>query len=268
MEIYAGLGSYSKTNMSSLCENELVSGVIVGDLFCLKRMFEYPNYDFYYFMQKLQMSGKQVLYQTPMYITDEVLQDQTEIFKFMKNEGMSPWVLVQDIGVALWIKEYFPDFTICWSRMGRNRNNIKNLQFYKFLYSIGIDCVEVDNYNMCQVLEKEGIKACLIDGNINFQTIGRDCYSLFQFAEKQSTCNRLCNERGNYMKQQVGEFKMSINGYVLGEKYSCLNLDKLSEECIEMNNILMIYATTEKEFNERVKLWNHWKKSTQHCQTK
>ena len=39
MRIYGGLGRYTKEDLERICGNSRVQGIVLGDLFCQKRMF-------------------------------------------------------------------------------------------------------------------------------------------------------------------------------------------------------------------------------------
>ena len=67
--VYVGLQQYLLEDINKICKSQF-DGVILGDLFCKKRMFEYQEEELKDFLEQLKKNGKRAIYQSPMYVTD------------------------------------------------------------------------------------------------------------------------------------------------------------------------------------------------------
>ena len=99
-EYFAGRETYDLGRIEELIEKSEVKGIILGDLFCQKRMFQNGIADLILLMDRVLASKKEAVYQAPLYVTGRNLEEVTAILRLMDGYKKESCVIVQDFGTA------------------------------------------------------------------------------------------------------------------------------------------------------------------------
>lgn len=215
---YVGLRNYDKNKLCKLLANIKVDAIVLGDPFCQKRMFCHGEYDLFSYFEQVWEAGKEVIYQTPCFATDRELEGQKQILAYLAQRRKT-WVLVQDIGMASMICQYYPSLNMCWSQYGKTRIDVINLKFIEFLKKLNIFCMEVDNEKKIYFLQNTGMIPFYNYRSIVYQSIGRVCYSCYETECEIYNCNRKCLKERLYLYDREEKRSLSLDGYILNERY-------------------------------------------------
>ena len=82
-EYFAGRETYDLGRIEELIEKSEVKGIILGDLFGQKRMFQNGIADLILLMDRVLASKKEAVYQAPLYVTGRNLEEVTAILRLM-----------------------------------------------------------------------------------------------------------------------------------------------------------------------------------------
>lgn len=225
-----GVEIYNREVIQKICENPKTDGVVIGDLYCQKRMFENGIYDMFEYIDVLKQYGKKVIFQTPRYITDRNMEQELEKLRFLVEKKHIDGVIVQDIGVAAEIADLFPDLEMIWGRMGYNRNPVVNKSFFEFLKRYHVLSVETADKKRQKVFQEMGLKVYNIVGELRYHTVNRECYYMYQNDIFDQTCDRGCLKREQELVQTNGAIRMSVDGYMLGRRYDYSFLPEFEAE--------------------------------------
>lgn len=222
---YIALEKYDDTTLHELFMNDEIDGIVLGDAFCQKRMFEYGESGLLGACIQTAQMGKKVILQTPCYMTDRIFDKNITFIRYLYDNKISTQYLVQDIGFAHKLSEKFPDADIIWSQNSTTRNLANNLSFYRFIRTIGVNSVEVVARKNIPYLVDMGFKIYTANEKISFNTVNRECYYMHQFDIYDGDCGRGCIVDKVRMVNNVCGIDMSISGYQLGRKYIKTDLD-------------------------------------------
>lgn len=240
MNLYLGLDNYdgfSKEKINSLN----VSGYIVGDPFCQYKMFENGNFDFIQFIQNAIDAEKDIIYQTPVYVTDRNFWEVTKTILYLYRNGWVTKFLVQDIGIVNWIKENVPDAKMIWGHWGRNRNSIMNHDFVSFLINLNVDGIESNLPDRIKAISDYGLPVYAVYGNTIYNTVSRDCYNKYMLDQYDGICNRECLQKCSKLKSE--NIEMTIDGHLLGKKIKYPFVDEYYDNVKKYAKALMIYCS-------------------------
>lgn len=241
MRKYIGLEYYDDTP-SLLFELPDIDGVIIGDPFCSHKMFRYGESDMLDYIHTLCLSDKEVIYQTPVYITSRNYNNVTRLIAYFYDKCQIKKYLVQDVGLACWIRERYTDVDLIWSHWGRNRNSLMNHDFIEFLICLGITGIETDIPERIQKISKAGLSVYAVYGNTSYNTLSRECYNSYMLNRFDGTCQREClNGKVSLCSKNIS---MTIDGHLLGRKIHYPNNDEFSKVMIDNTENVMIYAST------------------------
>lgn len=242
MKIFLGLEKYEYDFIAKIKDIPVFYGFILGDLFCDYRMFEYGYMGLCHLVSELTNSGKEVIYQTPLYITDRIFNDVKLNINYLYDKCKIKKFVVQDIALAKWISEEFEDATIIWGRMARNRNSILNRHYISFIKNIGVNAMETDIPTRINAISDFGMEIYGLYGAVKYSTVSRECYTKYFLNINDSNCERLCWNLNNYLEKD--EIKMSIDGHFLGKEFVYQTdseyWNSLKNRCLN----IMFYATT------------------------
>ncbi len=250
MKKYIGLENYDELQPS--CFEEIkADGFILGDPFCQRRMFRYGDGDMLELVRTLSKIGKEIIYQTPMYVTDRTLPQTEKLIEFLHDKYGVKKLLVQDIGLTDWIVNRFSDAEIIWGHWGRNRNSLMNHDFVEFLIKLGITAIETDIPERINLIPKAGLPVYAVYGNIMYNTLSRECYNAYMLNKFDGCREREC--RGE-MTLCSGNFKMTVDGHILGKKYQYPDNTAFFEAVKGNTENIMIYAA---DYEKAAKLINN-----------
>ncbi len=240
------LESYSAEVMAEVCADDAVTGVVLGDLFCNHRMFPYGGEEMTDYMRQLKDNGKNVYYQTPLYLTDAIFGEVVRKLDFWDSQSLLDGVLLQDVGLLKVLGDR-GDFspTLIWSYMGVPRSGALNLLYYRFLQSLAPVIVATDRPDHSRMMREHGIRTILIYGKISYSTINRLCYYTYESGISKAECARQCLRGDLHMVNETFGFDMSVDGYLLGKKYIYGRPEEIAAEQGKAGMPLIVYAPDE-----------------------
>ncbi len=218
MALYCGLNFYTVNEINSLIQTNMIDGIVLGDWFCQRKMFEYGESQLYDFINIVGRSSKILIYQTPIYITTRNRMQVIDTIKYIDSNFVDSIILTQDIGILKFTKDNCSNIEIAWSRMGRTREYSFNKLFYEALRELGICLFETESLTMAKDLMDNDIQPLYVYGNTHYRTIGRRCYCQYELNAPKEDCSRFCRESEYEMETLDGSYSMSIDGYMLGYK--------------------------------------------------
>lgn len=227
MKKYLGLERYDDFEFENIILGAF-DGLIIGDPFCEKRMFPYGEAQMTQFFMECKNRDIKIIYQSPMYLTDAVLSKETDRVAFLYEKMNVRCFLVQDIGLVTWIHEKYPKAEMIWSRYGRTRNSMLNGDFLLYLKEIGIRSYETNKLSRVRAISSLGLRPYAVFGWPSYQTINRECYSLYMENIYNCMCLRQCWREEVCLKH--GAQKISIDGYMLGLKLTYENNPEFLQE--------------------------------------
>lgn len=152
------------------------TGVILGDLFCQKRMFENEWFDVPGLAEEARSAGFEVVFQSPAYNTTRTMEGTLALIRKLARAGLLDGVLVHDIGVVEAMRE-LPHVALWWDRFSFNRDFIPNAPLITFLRGQGISRVEVTRPGHIGDVAGSGCGALLYGYGPEIASFGRICYT-------------------------------------------------------------------------------------------
>lgn len=240
-------------------------GIIIGDPLCNFRMFEYGDPELIEISVLLKQAGVNVIYQTPLYVTERNISLVQQQIRFMYDRAEVKVYLVQDIGLLNWIKTQFSDVYLIWSRMGFGRGALINEPFVHFLRDIGIHGLETNRIELLRVLPQMGIDPWPVCRYRTWKSVCRECYSRYMDDRFSGDCDRLCrnpNKRMKLISIPLGErrldtnspdrpdgssFSMNIDGHFLGESFVYTDNIAFIKAAIELERPVLFYGKNMEE---------------------
>lgn len=229
---YVALDRYTKDDIVKISEIDGIDGIVLGDLYCNKRMFDYSGHELIDFARKICELGLQCVYQTPRYLTERNFDTEMQLVLYLYSETLISKVIVQDIGAISYLRRTCPDLTIVWGYMGISRNGAENLLGYSFLKEKGITEIETDRVTRVPYLKQLGLEVMIMKEHVTYRTVNRECYFMHENEIHDGNCERAClKNRMSLVNKQCG-FDFSIDGYTLGKEYKALDVQELSAYCV------------------------------------
>ena len=246
--VYVGLQQYLLEDINKICKSQF-DGVVLGDLFCKKRMFEYQEEELKDFLEQLKKNGKRAIYQSPMYVTDRNFEKILNKIKYFYQEKLIDGVLVQDIGLADAINKKCSGIDVIWSRMGYARTPIINIDTFDWYKEIGVISAECKTKREFEVANQIGIEPYLIYGSPNYHTLNRECYYMYENDIYDGDCKRKCLTCPKMIISGENKIETTIDGYMLGLKYS---YSEDIEKLYNSNTKLIIYDKNLEEATKKL----------------
>lgn len=245
--IYMGLSRYTKETLECIL-NYNPDGIVLGDLFCDKKMFDCGTIELFEMMQTLKKGGISVIYQTPMYVTDRVFSEVVQRCVYFYKEKLIEAIIVQDIGAAAALCEKCQGITLIWGRMGYARTPIINKETLLFYMRYGINSFECKNSEQAEYARRIGADAYLVYGYPSYLTINRECYYCYEHNIFDEDCGLGCLKHEKILFPVNQGIETSIDGYVLGWKHI---YDNNYTKSVTYCKNCIIYADTFSEAKER-----------------
>lgn len=245
---FIGLQTYSQAEIDSILKMD-IDGVVIGDILCNKKMFEFGGIEIPDILKRLKDGGKKVIYQTPMYATDRIFDNLISNIKYYYSLDAICAVIVQDVGVANKLHAECIGLELIWGRMGYARNPITNMSTLEFYKRVGISAVECKDMETFHVAEARGFKPYLLIGAPVYNTINRECYYKYEYNIFDGDCHRGCLDRHKMIIPAKEHIETTIDGYVLGfennyisesieNAHACENVIIYATNLIKTENIL------------------------------
>lgn len=172
--IYVTAQRWSTAMLHSL--HGQATGVILGDLFCQKRMFENEWFDVPGLAEEARRTGFDVIFQTPAYNTTRTIEATLALIRKLARDGLLDGVLLHDIGVVEAMREY-SHVALWWDRFAFNRDFIPNAPLITFLHGQGVSRVEVTRPGHVGDVAGGGCGALLYGYGPEIASFGRVCYT-------------------------------------------------------------------------------------------
>lgn len=224
---YIALDQYEKEDIAKISELPGIDGIVLGDLYCNKRMFAFSDYELIDYARKVCELGLQCIYQTPRYLTVRNFDSIMQLVLYLYKESLISKVIVQDIGAASFISRMCPELSIVWGYMGVSRNGAENLLNYSFLKRLGLAGIETDKISYIPYLQKLGFEVMVMQEHISYKTVNRECYYMHENDIYDGNCKRMCLCNTSSLTNQQCGFDFSIDGYTLGKKYNPLEAQEI-----------------------------------------
>ena len=96
--VYVASQRWSRSVVETLRDH--TTGIILGDPFCQKRMFENEWFDVIDLARLARELGLEVIFQTPAYNTTRSMETTMSLLRKLCADSLLNAVLVHDIGVA------------------------------------------------------------------------------------------------------------------------------------------------------------------------
>lgn len=254
MRLYCGLDYYAPGDVKSLLSDEGIAGLVLGDLFCQRRMFDFGEMGFMDAVKQVWEAGREIVFQTPLYVTPDNFASVCDTLGFLHSLGGGK-VLVQDVGLVQKISAEYAALVPVWNRMGRSREYTFSSEFLRFLKSCGVEAFETDSPEMAQRLSQCGLGSWLVYGNLHYRTVGRVCYTRYQTGCPEDNCAALCR-RSNLRMQLADDpsFGMTVDGYILGER---LRYSDWVSAAADGAETVVVYARNMEELEDRLRAFRN-----------
>ena len=224
---FLGLDCYEAADYPRLLHEPAVRGLVVGDLFCEKRMFENGRLGLLEAIDAIAAAGKAIVFQCPVYVTSRNYEDVRFLLQYIRQKHTKTYVIVHDLGMVHLISQEFSEYVLLWGRMARFREYVLNRDFLQFLKSNGVTGIELTGGRFRSLAEQCGLTPYIVFGWGGYATIGRQCYNQYQGL---GCCREDCLNGRYSMHDTESSFQMKINGYMMGESFSAIGEKMLAEE--------------------------------------
>ena len=233
--IYVASEIYDNLSLDKLIKLKDVSGIVLGDPYCMKRMFPYGEADLVDYAIRAYEQGLKVIFQTSCYMTERIFDQNITIVKYLHDRQICEDILVQDVGFSVEIKKMIPEINLIWSQISRSRNDAENMLFNKFLKKNGIYGVGLIRPEMAGYLKEAGIVPVYSNRQINYSTVNRECYYIHEMGIWDHNCDRGCLKRSARMVNENRGIDMTIDGYKLNSSYADVDLSS-----VDMNQEIVL----------------------------
>ena len=249
-EIYCGLQSYNDEALDKMLESSKIDGIIMGDLFCQKRMYDGGTPKMFEMLSRVGESGKRLIFQTPLYNPEQVFEQTAEQLAFIDRRFPGSAVSTSDIGIASWAMKECSNLTLVWNRFGRSRENYHSGSFFSFLKMMGFVGFETDLLAEARRASKE-VEPWLVYGAEKYNSMGRICYYRYQLGQDSMNCEKYCRNAEYEMRLKENGQSFSIDGYILGERRSYS--DNFFKLCAEIHpQVILVLAKNEQELESHL----------------
>ena len=85
MRLIAGIGWMAEEALDKLLDNQQIEGIIFGDYFCNRKMYKSGMTDLISYAEKTVQKGKDIYYQTPVYITSRNFSYVLDIAEMLRR---------------------------------------------------------------------------------------------------------------------------------------------------------------------------------------
>lgn len=215
MDIYVVVQRWTKQYVSILADR--VTGVILGDLFCQKRMFDHDWFSIIDIARHARREGLNIVFQSPMYNTTRTMETTVSLVQSLHTSNLVDAVLVHDIGVLQSLNR-FEGLSMWWDRHAFNRDFVPSAYLINFLMSQGVSRVEVVRPGDIQPISSQGCEVMLYAHGPSMVSFGRICYTEYFLNEP---CERkiLCENHSPFIASVDKVHSQYIaDGYMLLDK--------------------------------------------------
>lgn len=168
------------------------TGVILGDLFCQKRMFENEWFDLFELAQMARQLGFNVIFQTPAYNTTRTAEATLSLARKLAASSLIDAAFAQDIGMVEAMAGTI-GAELWWDRFSFNRDFVPNAYLIDFLLAHGVTRIEVLHPAHVRDVTARGASALVYGYGPEIAAFGRICYTeyfLEEPCERKILCSR------------------------------------------------------------------------------
>jgi hypothetical protein len=220
--------SYDRERVDRFCEDNDVQGIVLGDLFCQKRMFRRAMADLVLLMNCVLSSEKTAVYQAPLYVTSRNWDEVVAILDLMDSFAKISYVIVQDFGTAEFISKNYKNLRLIWGQLGRVRELRFSEDFLGFLRGNGFFGMETSDPDLAQRLRRHGLIPFVDSTVLRYQTLGRICYVKYQLGVcDKEACTTACYS----LRAENEAFEMTLDGYMLGKENQAIPSETMKKLC-------------------------------------
>lgn len=213
---FARYERYDRAGVDALCRRSDIRGIVLGDLFCHRRMFQNGIAEFVLLLSQVLASDKTVIYQAPLYVTGRNLDEVKSILALLHGSGKKTYVIVQDFGTAELVAREYGSIGLIWGQLGRVRERRYSGEFFTFLQHKRFVGMETGDVQLAQRMTAYGLTPFFTDAPLHYQTLGRICYLEYQVGH----CDPAACHSGCYQLRAENEtYGMTIDGYMMGKEY-------------------------------------------------
>lgn len=238
----AALETYDETIITEIVKNPKLTGALLGDCFCQRRMFAGGFEEMTELLRLLKDGGKRCWIQTPCYLTDPALVQTMDRLSYWHSRGWVDTVLLQDMGLLRMLHRQIPELPLIWSFMGAARTRTENILHYQFLNTIAPISVAVNRPEHSAAMRQSGLSVALTYGRIYYATINRICYYTYENGLYGQDCGRACLTGSQRLVNERFHQDMSVDGYLLGMNYQYGEAAAILREQKLSGNPLLVYA--------------------------
>lgn len=250
--IYCGLQFYDDISIKKILNTSEIHGIVLGDLFCQKRMFDGGILQMYEMLSLVGRSEKQLVFQTMLYNTEKQFEETIQILKYLDRRFPGSIVSTVDLGILLWCQRECNTLKVIWNRYGRNRERYHNAYFFDLLKDLQVVGIEVDLVEDAAFAKEQGLDPFIIYEKDHYRSLGRVCYNRYQLEIKGQDCVHSCRNGMYEMRTKDGKNVMTLDGYILGQQWKKNPRFGQMVDGLDKANI-MIYTKTVGEFEEQLK---------------
>lgn len=221
MEMYVMAQRWESSLVDSLLQH--TTGVIIGDPFCQKRMFEHDEYDALELAEYAKSLGLMVVFQSPVYNTVRTFESTLSLLKKLHKNGHVDAVFVHDIGVLAKLQE-FSGLELWWDRFAFNRDIVPNRQLVLFLRQQGISRIEATRAADIDDIYAAGCGVQFYGYGPEIASFGRVCYTE-RFLDEPCERKILCRSKDPFIvsKDKV-PLQYLADGYTLLDRKEPVHL--------------------------------------------
>jgi hypothetical protein len=162
--------------VDSLYEKIALSGVVLGDLFCQRRMFEHADFGLPNVAQQARAAGLQIIFQTPLYLTSKNYEQSVQLVRYLSEANLLDGVLLHDIGLLQRLKS-IAGLKLWWDRHSYNRDIVVSEQLVDFLTENGVSGIEVTRFSDADTVINKNSSSLVHIFGPRVASFGRKCYS-------------------------------------------------------------------------------------------
>jgi hypothetical protein len=213
--VYVAAQRWDISLLESLCG--FATGVILGDLFCQKRMFEHDWFDILDFAQQARRFDFDVVFQTPVYNTPRTMELTLALIRKLYHVHCLDSVLVHDIGMLEAVKQY-EGVALWWDKFAFNRDMIVSAALLDFLQSQNVSHIEMMRPADIEKTAPHACNGLLHAYGPRIVSFGRVCYTEYFLNEP---CERkiLCHQHQPFITSvDKIPLQYSADGYTLLDK--------------------------------------------------
>ena len=211
--------------INELCDDERNRGIVLGDFFCNKRMFQNGVADLILMIKKVLESDKQLIFQAPLYVTSRNMSDVEAILGLIADSNKDSFVIVQDFGTSEMVSKDYNNLNLIWGQLGRVREKYHSDFFFDFLKEKGFYGFETGDTGIINNIQSYSLIPFLTTSIILYKTLGRNCYLKYQ----TGMCDPIsCKNKCYKMISKYRDLEMSIDGYIMGKQYRTIPLETVA----------------------------------------